>query len=226
MTAELLPLFPLGTVLVPGQALPLHIFEPRYRQLVTDLMAAPDDDRLGRAFGVVAIREGHEVGDHGARTLHPVGTTARLQTVERYEDGRFDLMTIGEHRFELLDVHHDQPYTTASVQWLPELPGEGASRLALTARERFIDYRDRMAAAGILDDLDDDDLPDEPRSLSYAITAGVLLDLSDRQRLLAQSTDADRLREALGLLRRETTLAQIIPSLPAGDLARTSVSLN
>ena len=66
-----IPLFPLGTVLVPGLVLPLHVFEPRYRRLLADLAAKPEHER---GFGVVAIREGHEVGEGGARALHEVGT--------------------------------------------------------------------------------------------------------------------------------------------------------
>src|SRR2546423_12156315 len=86
-----LPLFPLGTVLFPGVPLPLHIFEERYRLLVRDLMALPEG--ASRRFGVVAIREGREVGADGVRALYPVGCTAELRDVEEDDDGRFDLLT-------------------------------------------------------------------------------------------------------------------------------------
>lgn len=66
-----LPLFPLGTVLMPGAQLPLQIFEPRYVALLRDLLAGQDE--RSPLFGVVAIREGYEVGDDGVRALHPVG---------------------------------------------------------------------------------------------------------------------------------------------------------
>ena len=87
---ERLPLFPLGTVLFPGLVLPLHIFEPRYRTLVADLVALPESEP--RRFGVVAIRAGREVGADGVRALHAVGCTAELRQVQRHEDGRYDIV--------------------------------------------------------------------------------------------------------------------------------------
>ena len=68
---EIIALFPLRTVLVPGLVMPLHIFEPRYRQLIADLSAKPESQR---GFGVAAIRDGHEVGVNEVRSLHDVGT--------------------------------------------------------------------------------------------------------------------------------------------------------
>src|SRR6202020_2166961 len=89
-----LPLFPLGTVLFPGLLLPLHIFEERYRQLVRDLLSEPEP----RQFGVIAIRKGRETGIDGVHSLYPIGCIAALRRVERLEDGRFDLVTVGTQR--------------------------------------------------------------------------------------------------------------------------------
>ena len=110
-----MPIFPLGTVLYPGLLLPLHIFEERYRRLVRDLVSVPDD--ADRRFGVVAIREGREVGSDGVRALHGVGCTAELRQVEAYEDGRFDIVTVGTTRFRLISLDPSMPY----------LNGEGKS---------------------------------------------------------------------------------------------------
>src|SRR4051794_6839646 len=99
--AQRLPLFPLSTVLVPGLVLPLHIFEPRYRQLVSDLEALPEDDR---EFGVVAIREGREVGAGSLRALYDVGCAATLQQVTQLPDGRSQILSTGARRFRLLDL--------------------------------------------------------------------------------------------------------------------------
>ena len=88
-----IPLFPLGTVLYPGLMLPLHIFEDRYRQLVRELVDAPEG--ASRRFGVVAIREGREVGSDGIKALHDIGCMAELRQVEQYEDGRYDIVTTG-----------------------------------------------------------------------------------------------------------------------------------
>ena len=118
---EVIPLFPLGTPLFPGVLLPLQVFEPRYRRLVRDLLALPEDGT--RRFGVVAIRQGWEVEDVApAAALYDVGCTARLQTVRPQPDGGFSIITVGGDRFRLLDlvVGEDPPYLQAEVEWLAE----------------------------------------------------------------------------------------------------------
>jgi Lon protease-like protein len=119
---ELIPLFPLGTPLFPGVVLPLHIFEPRYRQLMRDLMALPEGgDR--RFFGVVAIRQGWEVERIApAEALYDVGCTASVRRVAAQPDGGFAIVTVGGDRFRLLDVvvGEDPPYLQAEVEWLAD----------------------------------------------------------------------------------------------------------
>ena len=99
--SAVIPLFPLGMVLVPGLVLPLHIFEQRYRELMADIEGLPEEDR---AFGVVGIRGGTEVGESGAHDLFEVGTLAAVREVERLEDGRFDIVTVGSTRFRILEL--------------------------------------------------------------------------------------------------------------------------
>jgi hypothetical protein len=119
---ELIPLFPLGTPLFPGVVLPLQIFEPRYRQLVHDLLALPEaGDR--RFFGVVAIRQGWEVeAVSPAEALYDIGCTARVQAVHQQSDGGFRVVTVGGERFRLVDVvvDEDPPYLQGEVEWLAE----------------------------------------------------------------------------------------------------------
>jgi uncharacterized protein len=118
---ELIPLFPLGSPLFPGVVLPLHIFEPRYRRLVRDLLEVPAGS--GRSFGVVAIRQGWEVENVApAEALYDVGCTARLQGVRPQADGGFRVVTVGGERFRLVDVvvGEDPPYLQAEVEWLAE----------------------------------------------------------------------------------------------------------
>ena len=222
-----MPLFPLGTVLVPGLVLPLHVFEPRYRRLVHDLQQRSDGDR---SFGVVAIREGREVGEHGVRALHDVGTLAVVREVRSYADGRFDLVTDGEARFRVRGiVDTGTPYLTAEVEWLAEdVEGHDvqAAGLADAVRRRFDAYRGAVSAARAVEAAQMADLPEDPRILSYLVAVAVVLDLADRQRLLEAPTTLDRLRLEVGLLRRETALLRELPSLPAVDLARTPSTLN
>lgn len=226
MTTDLLALFPLGTVLVPGQTLPLHIFEPRYRTLIRELIDGPERPGLGRAFGVVAIREGHEVGAHAARALYDIGTAARLESVQPLDDGRYDVMTVGTRRFRIEELDDTAPYLRASVTWLDEATGDDAAVIAPSVRRQLLQYRDDLADAGVLDPVDPDDITDDPTSLSYVVAAAMILDLRDRQAVLEQPDDSARLRLALQLLRQESAMARHLPSLPAGDLARTDVSLN
>ena len=211
-----LPLFPLGTVLFPGVLLPLHVFEERYRRLVQDLLVAPHEER---AFGVVAIREGREVGVDGVTALHAVGCVARLHRAEPYPDGRFDIVTTGSGRFRLDRLDDSRAYLQGEVTLLDEPDGPRADRLAADVRLAWADYR---AALGSGDDED----ADGARALSYLVAAGTVLDLTEKQRLLEADDTATRLRAELALLRRETALLDLLPSLPAVELTRIPASPN
>ena len=197
---------------MPGLVLPLHIFEPRYRQLLADLEDVPDDDR---GFGIIAIREGHEVGTDGVRALHDVGTFASLREVETLPDGRADVVTVGTQRFRVLELVDGKPYAQARVEWLDEEAGDASAPLAQSVAARFREYRGLLT-----DEPDDTELPDDPRVLSYLIGAAVVADLATRQAFLEATDDSARLRAELGFLRQETSLIQHVPSLPAVDLAR------
>jgi Lon protease-like protein len=216
-----LPLFPLGTVLLPGLLLPLHVFEDRYRALVRDLVDAPEE---ARGFGVVAIREGREVGDGGIRSLHPVGCLADLRQVEPHPDGRFDIVATGARRFRIDSVDAtSQPYLQAEVEFLDEPDGEAAPVLAGTVAMLWGAYR--QALTGTRPE-DADELPDEPVVLSYLVAAATILDLRDKQRLLEEPDTTSRLRRELAILRREAIVLRLLPSLPAVELTRTAVSPN
>lgn len=211
-SARVIPLFPLSSVLVPGLVLPLHIFEPRYRQLLVDLQEIPEEER---GFGVIAIREGHEVGTDGVRALHAVGTFASLREVTTLPDGRSDIVAVGTHRFRVLDLVDGLPYAQAQVEWLEEEPGDASIPLARSVAARFQEYRDLLT-----DEPEDTELPDDARVLSYLVGAAVVADLGTRQGFLEATDDSTRLRDELTFLRRETALIQHVPSLPAVDLAR------
>lgn len=218
--AEPLPLFPLGhTVLFPGMVLPLHVFEERYRELVRALVELPEGAR--RRFGVVAIRQGWEVGEDAVSALHDVGCAAELRRVSRYPDGRYDIVTVGTDRFRLRSVDREsRPYLVGSVEWLPAEPelAEAAGQVGLDALADavgalFAEYVD--AAAGLQGRLPEEaELPDDPVQLAYAVAAGAVLTLEDRQALLAAETVRARLRAELRLLKRETTMVRRLRALP------------
>ena len=163
-----LPLFPLNTVLCPGIALPLHIFETRYRALVKHCLETTSP------FGVVLIREGRDVGA-GAISFTGIGTIAEIRDAGAYEDGRYDLLIVGTRRFEIQRVLTGRrPYLVADVELLPEAVGDEdeAHRLAMKATRRFVSYLELLQprSGETADEIDvrvevemsDDDEPDEP----------------------------------------------------------------
>jgi Lon protease-like protein len=144
-----LPLFPLHTVLCPGVAMPLHIFEDRYKAMVEECLADQSP------FGVVLIREGREVG-HGDLAVAEIGTLAEIREATRYADGRFDLVTLGTQRFRLESVSMSpSQYLVGEMEPLDEVLGraERARRLADRVSQRFIRYLELLQ----LDDEPDDD---------------------------------------------------------------------
>ena len=150
---ELIPLFPLGTPLFPGVVLPLQIFEPRYRRLMQDLEAHPEDGER-RFFGVVAIRQGWEVEKVApAEALYDIGCTARLQRVVPQSDGGFRIVTVGGDRFRILDVvvGQDPPYLQAEVAWLAE--EEAAEEAAGDSEGIVAPVEERPESAEALDEI-------------------------------------------------------------------------
>lgn len=126
-----MPMFPLGTVLLPGAVLPLHVFEPRYRQMVRDCVDAPQQE-----FGVVLIGRGSEVG--GGDTRLDVGTVARLLQVAPLSGDRFALLTVGTRRILIDRWLPDDPYPRADVTDWPDPEALGqqaelAERIAAAA---------------------------------------------------------------------------------------------
>jgi Lon protease-like protein len=197
------PMFPLGTVLVPGMVLPLHVFEPRYRRMV-------DDSRKQHhsTFGIVLIERGSEVGGGDVRT--DVGTLARIVRAEELPGGRWILGVLGIHRIRVERWLPDDPYPRAEIhEWaerLPEPPaaGEGApdDRAEVTTLlRRTAALRREMGEPAPPLDLE---LADDPVAASYQAAVAAPLGPADRQALLAAPTVPTRWR-----LLRELLVDQI-----------------
>jgi Lon protease-like protein len=221
-----LPLFPLNTVLVPGLVLPLHIFEPRYRTLVEELLSEPDEE--AREFGIVAVRDGLDVHRDGMAALYPVGTAAILRQADRLEDGRYDIVTTGSRRFRVLGIDASAPLILGEVDFLEDQSDPGDALLARSVTSRFRAYRVALSGqvTADVDDDDDDGLPDDPTVLGYLVTAAMVLPVAERQQLLAAASTADRLRLARSMLGRETALISTLSAVPALDLISTAPSPN
>ena len=222
---EQLPIFPLNTVLFPGVSVPLHVFEDRYRALVHHLLTI--SDKSMRLFGVVAIREGYEVGQHGVQSVHRGGGVGPMTSVEPYEDGRFDIEVLGRHRMRLDALDTSMEYLVGDVESLHERTRKGsdASHEAGRTLAAFEEYRRRlstMRGGAVLDG----DMPRDPEYLSYSLAATCLLTLQERQDLLEADTSLDRLVMLRHALHEEMRAMRAIPSLPATEVARTSWSPN
>ncbi len=231
-----IPLFPLRTVLAPGIALPLHIFEERYRMLVRHCLDT------GSPFGVVMIREGTEVapsnGERHELSIAAVGTLAEIREASEYPDGRWDLLVVGSRRFVVVDVDGDAaPYIMAEVDPIDDELGNGPVADALVQRvtARFVDYlrllqpRDGEAVEPIdvqveveVPGTDGEDamrpgggpgelsaalrIPDDPSALSFLLTGIVQVELDRKQALLEAASAERRLRDLDDLLDRELLL--------------------
>lgn len=190
-------MFPLGSVLMPGAMLPLHVFEPRYRQLVQDRLA--DDTH---EFGVVLIERGSEVGGGDVRCM--VGTVAKMIQVAELADGRYALITVGTRRIRINAWMSDNPYPLADVEdWLDDEPnigdeGDGGDfgdvsqeiatvfgrvrRMNALASELGLEAVDVMA-----------EISDDPLVASYELANLAPIGPSDRQRLLEAGGPRQRL---------------------------------
>ncbi len=221
--SEMLPLFPLGAVLYPGMLLPLRIFEERYRQLVRDLLDGPEPRRLG----VIAIRKGRETGIDGVHSLYEIGCTATVRRVDRHDDGRFDIVTVGTERFRLRGLDETRLYLQGEVEMLAEEPvdpaaAEPAVRVAQAAFREYLDALTEWGGAIVRLE----DLPDEPTLLSFIIAAAMVIDLPERQALLGESDTLGRLARQRAMLSRETAMLRTTTSRPAPDLRHTPYSPN
>lgn len=195
-----LPLFPLNTVLFPGQVLPLHIFEDRYRLMIRRCLAEDTP------FGVVLIRQGQEVGEPAEP--HPVGTVARIIESTYLPNGTMNIITVGVERFRILRLFHDQPYLRGEVETLSLVQPEDPTSLAgLTTQvqERVARYIKLIAeAAGLQIQLDQ--VPDTPQQLGYLAAVAVQVDNREKQEILATASLQEILVREIDLLNRENAL--------------------
>ena len=212
------PLFPLSLVLVPGMALPLHIFEPRYRRMTCDCLDS------NQQVGVVLALPG--VAEASAR----VGTLARIIDYERLPDGRYNLLALGTKRFEIIELRHDHPYLSGLVRLLPEqCDGCGTSTLSDLAREARLALGTYLRHVLTLVGGEDGKIaiPEDPIELSYVIVMCLARADAEKQRLLEMSSVARRLRAGTRLLRAESqelALQAERSPLPPSDQNRAALN--
>lgn len=207
-----LPLFPLGTVLLPGGRLPLQLFEPRYLELARRLA---EQDEEERCFGVLLIRQGHEVGADAVRDLQRIGCEARVDAMALAESAigtMVHLVATGARRFRLdaIDDEAGTPFTTGLVTWLDEPSPADDPGTADLAERALREHTAYLACVGA-----EAERVEAPLGqVAYRIAERVALDPGDRQRVLDGADAATRLRTVIALLRREAAIVERFKAVP------------
>lgn len=191
-----LPIFPLNVVLYPGTTMSLHLFEPRYRQLLKDIREG--DSRFGILTSVSGVPE---------RELPPgrVGCVAEVTDVEMMPDGRANIVIMGRERFTLdAFVDDDAPYNVADVSLVADTPGANAVVLAVTSDDVAQNFKRVVKAVHAINDESGPlpSLPDDPAQLAWSIAAMIDIDSDLRYQLLAETDPAARLASVDAVLRK------------------------
>jgi uncharacterized protein len=183
-------MFPLGTVVLPHMVLPLHVFEPRYRAMMQDVLAG------GREFGVVLISRGHEVGGGEERTT--VGSVAQVVQAEELEDGRWVTLAVGTRRLEVVRWLPDDPYPRAEVRELDDaLRDEELEEvhqlieLVEPRVRRVLEMQAELGEDGVPATIE---LEAEPALASWQLAVVTPMSPYDAQKLLEADRWPDRLR--------------------------------
>jgi Lon protease-like protein len=191
--SKLLPLFPLDIVLLPGAPLPLHVFEPRYKEMIAECLAG---DKL---FGIVRAK------DEG---VADIGCTAEILDVTRkYEDGRMDITTAGRRRFEVMEVNQERVFLQAEVVYIEDEPGSATKQEIDAAVEL---HKQLLEIAGVEEESGYNDIS----QLSYYLAGSLPLDLDFKQNLLAMKSEAERMPAVVSYFQT------ILPTLRRTAMAR------
>lgn len=177
--STLLPLFPLDVVLLPGALIPLHVFEPRYREMIGECLERK------AAFGIVRAKE---------ESIAEIGCTAEIvQVTKRYEDGRLDILCEGRRRFEVTGLNEERPFLQAEVTYFDDEPGGAAADQVDEALRLYRDLVGLVAAE-----------VSEPEAatpqLSFQLAAPMPLDLDFKQTLLGMRSERERVAAVVAYL--------------------------
>jgi Lon protease-like protein len=196
----LLPLFPLDLVLLPGVPLPLHIFEPRYKEMIAECL----EQKM--PFGIV------RASDEGVANI---GCTAEILSVtKKYDDGRMDILTRGVSRFEMLEVNEERSFLRAEITMVPDEPGRPASELVEQAVRLHAEIAKLAGAEPAPVDSGGSSDAEAIENLSYLLAGSLPLDLDFKQSLLATLSEEKRLEAVVEYLRA------ILPGLRRAANAR------
>jgi ATP-dependent Lon protease len=197
MAVKRIPLFPLGLVLLPGMVLPLHIFEERYKQMISECLAA------NLPFGIVWF---------DGQAIRSMGCTARvIRVIHRYEDGRMDILTRGERRFFTEGIVEEKPYMEADAVFVEDVESEPDPAALGKVRALLVQLQE---AGHLTEEIDASDLADA-RRLSFAIPAIEGFTHAERQRFLEMTSGAERLQKGVESLARILERVQVTQQIHA-----------
>jgi uncharacterized protein len=197
---SLLPIFPLDLVLLPGVPLPLHIFEPRYKEMIAECLEQK------KPFGIVRASEEGVAG---------IGCTAEIVSVtKKYDDGRMDILTRGIKRFEVVEVNEDRSFLQAEVLAVEDEPGKPTSELIEQAVRLHAEIAKLAGAEPSAANTDRATAGEAAENLSFLLAGSLPLDLDFKQSLLATLSEEKRLEAVVEYLRA------VLPGLRRAAKAR------
>ncbi|WP_427894493.1 LON peptidase substrate-binding domain-containing protein [Kribbella sp. GL6] len=210
-----LPLLTVDTVIFPGLVVAIPVTDVQGRAVVRDLVENGGE----LVCGALAVRDGYELGERVFRSLYGTGCAATISevAVDADEDGPIEVTLTGNRRFKVSELDGSGDYLVADVEWLDDELGDDPLGTATIALERFRKYADAVSEIS-RPGLHLGELPDNPSTLSYLMSAAMKLMTPDRQKLLEATDATTRLAQLVGLLDSELDAITAIPSLPATDL--------
>ncbi|MEU8223158.1 LON peptidase substrate-binding domain-containing protein [Kribbella sp. NPDC048915] len=210
-----LPLLTVDTVIFPGLVIAIPVTDVQGRAVIRDLVENGGE----LVCGALAVRDGYELGERVFRSLYGTGCAATISeiTLDADDEGPLEVTLTGNRRFKVTELDGTGDYLIADVEWLPDDLGEDPLGTATVALERFRRY------AGAVSEISSPglhlgELPDDPGTLSYLMSAAMKLMTADRQKLLEAEDVTTRLAHLVGLIDTELSAITALPSLPATDL--------
>jgi len=193
-TEQIMPLFPLGVVLLPNMLLPLHIFEERYKEMIGKCLEADQD------FGIVYFNDGE---------IRRAGCSAQiLKVTRRCENGEMDIITIGKQRFIIRDVYETRAYLEAKVVYFDDEPEEESEDVRRLAGEGITFLEELNRILGLESDHSETAHLD-PKGMSFLISRNEGFTLSEKQRLLEMTSTRKRLQDSVSALQKVIQRARL-----------------
>lgn len=200
-----LRLFPLNTVLFPGMVLPLHIFEERYKQMISECIEE------SQPFGVTLLRS--EQAERSMGDIYDVGTTAQIAQVDPLPDGRMNIIALGQQRFRIHQIYQHQSYLTAIVEDFPEVDEDDYSTITTRATQNvsklLSSYLEILKEMGTIE-LNTRHLPNSPEALAYLVAIILQIPNDQKQALLSIADIPELLNEEYELLKSERDVLRIL----------------